>query len=79
MAKVVDCDCDSLGIARHLLGVGSWNDDWCVPLYWVECSDTGKPAVLTYDCRRLYDSDCSKILTTSAWLRLFEECIRHLR
>ncbi|MFM7979157.1 MAG: hypothetical protein ACKPKO_07550, partial [Candidatus Fonsibacter sp.] len=51
LAKVVDRDCDSLGIARHPLGVGSWNDDRRVPLYWVECSDTGRPAVLTYDCR----------------------------
>ena len=61
LARVVDRDCDSLGIARHPLGVGSWKDDRRVPLYWVDCSDTGRSAVLTYDCRRLYDGDCSKI------------------
>ncbi|MFM7982246.1 MAG: hypothetical protein ACKPKO_23295 [Candidatus Fonsibacter sp.] len=52
LAKVVDHDCDMLGITRYPHGVGSWKDDRRVPLHWIDCSDTGSPAVLTYDWRR---------------------------
>ncbi|MFM7984382.1 MAG: hypothetical protein ACKPKO_34160, partial [Candidatus Fonsibacter sp.] len=46
LAKIVDCDCEQLGIDRYPHNVGSWNVDRRVPLYWLDGSDSRQNVVL---------------------------------
>ncbi|MFM7983538.1 MAG: hypothetical protein ACKPKO_29850, partial [Candidatus Fonsibacter sp.] len=63
-AKVVDLDCEQLGIDRYPHDVGSWNDDRRVPLYWLDGSDSQQNVVLTYDCQQFYVDDCEQAPTS---------------
>ncbi|MFM7984965.1 MAG: hypothetical protein ACKPKO_37160 [Candidatus Fonsibacter sp.] len=64
LAKVVDLDCEQLGLDRYPHYVGSWNDDRRVPFYWLDSSDSRQNVVLTFDCQQLYVGDCQQTPTS---------------